>query len=93
VKRLRRMATQEANREMTHTEVDEASATLHHVIDSGRQMFRAGERVIDELDHLWQTARRSGDGTPQSTRQRRLWMVGIMAGICLAIAARVRSRY
>jgi hypothetical protein len=85
------MATQEMNREMAHTEVDEASATLHHVIDSGRQMFRAGERVIDEIDHLWQTSKRV-EGATQGSRARRLWIIGIMAGVCLAIAARIRSR-
>jgi hypothetical protein len=84
------MATQEMNREVSRTEVDEASETLHHVIDSGRQMFRAGERVINEIDHLWQTAKRA-EGT-HGIRARRLWMVGIMAGVCLAIAARMRSR-
>jgi len=85
------MAIQEANRELTHGEVDQASETLHHVIDSGRQMFRAGERVIDELDHLWQTTKRV-NGAPQGSRQRRLWIIGIMAGVCLAIAARMRAR-
>jgi hypothetical protein len=86
------MAIQEANRELTHAEVDQASETLHHVIDSGRQMFRAGERVIDELDHLWQTTKRVNGGGGQGSRQRRLWIIGIMAGVCLAIAARVRAR-
>lgn len=83
------MATQEANREIAHTEVDEASETLHHVIDSGRQMFEAGERVIDEIDRLWQSTRQSGGAT--QGRQRRLWMVGILAGVCLAVAVRLRQ--
>ncbi len=77
---------------MAHAEVDQASETLHHVIDSGRQMFNAGERVIDELDHLWQTAKRSDMGGSQGGRARRLWIIGIMAGVCLAIAARMRAR-
>lgn len=89
-KRQKDMATQEANRELAHVEVDEASETLHHVIDSGRQMFAAGERVIDELDRLWQSTKHAGGGTA-SGRQRRLWMVGIMAGVCLAIAVRLKQ--
>ena len=75
---------------MAHAEVDQASETLHHVIESGRQMYRAGERVVDELDRLWHSTKSPLGG---QGRQRRLWMIGIVAGICLAVAVRMRSHY
>ncbi len=80
--------------QQAHTEVDQASETLHHVIDSGRQMFRAGERVVDEIERLWHSTRQGssmGGMNVGGGRQRRLWIVGVMAGVCLAIAVRMRS--
>lgn len=70
-------------------EVDLATETLHRSIDSGRRLFEAGERLLDDLDRLWRQTVRTEAWDAQSRRNRFL-LIGVIAGVCVAVAARMR---
>jgi hypothetical protein len=70
-------------------EMDLATETLHRSIDSGRRLFEAGDRLLDDLDHLWRQMVRTEAWNDESRRNRYL-LIGLVAGVCVAIAARMR---
>jgi hypothetical protein len=70
-------------------EMDLATETLHRSIDSGRRLFEAGDRLLDDLDHLWHQTVRTEAWNDESRRNRYL-LIGLVAGVCVAIAARMR---
>jgi hypothetical protein len=70
-------------------EVDLATETLHRSVDSGRRLFEAGERLLDDLDRLWRQTVRTEAWDAQSRRNRFL-LIGVIAGVCVAVAARLR---
>jgi hypothetical protein len=70
-------------------EVDLATETLHRSIDSGRRLFEAGERLLDDLDRLWRQTVRTEPWDAQSRRNRFL-LIGVIAGVAVAVAARMR---
>lgn len=70
-------------------EVDLATETLHRSIDSGRRLFEAGQRLLDDLDRLWRQTIRTDTWTSESRRNRYL-LIGVVAGVCVAVAAKLR---
>jgi hypothetical protein len=70
-------------------EVDLATETLHRSIDSGRRLFEASERLLDDLDRLWRQTVRTEPWDAQS-RRNRLLLIGAIAGVCVAVAVRMR---
>ncbi len=70
-------------------EVDLATETLHRSIDSGRRLFEASERLLDDLDRLWRQTVRTEPWDAPSQRNRFL-LIGAIAGVCVAVAARMR---
>src|ERR1700685_3833653 len=65
---LRQRLTVMALQQFERKEVDLATETLHRSIDSGRRLFEAGERLIDDLNRLWQQTVRS-DGWASAARR------------------------
>jgi hypothetical protein len=72
-------------------EVDLATETLHRSIDSGRRLFEAGERLIDDLDNFWRQTVRTNTWTSEGRRNRYL-LIGVVAGVCAAIVTTLRRR-
>jgi hypothetical protein len=72
-------------------EVDLATETLHRSIDSGRRLFEAGERLIDDLGRLWRQTVRS-DAWASEARRNRYLLIGVAAGLCVAVVTRLRRR-
>ncbi len=69
-------------------ELDLATETLHRSIDSGRRLFEAGDRLLADLEHLWRQTIRSESWNDDARRNRYL-LIGLVAGVCVAIAARM----
>jgi hypothetical protein len=88
--RLRRRLTDTALQQFERKEVDLATETLHRSI-SGRRLFEAGERLIDDLGRLWRQTVRSDAWTSEARRNRYL-LIGVAAGLCVAVVTRFRRR-
>ncbi len=70
-------------------DVDLATETLHRSIDSGRRLFEAGERLLDDLDRLWRQTVHTDAWEAQSRRNRYL-LIAVIAGVAVGVAARLR---
>lgn len=64
-----------------------ATETLHDVVDAGREMFAAGERVVRDIESL-----RRASGRGSRFRINPYFLLGISIGVCVFLAAKARSR-
>jgi hypothetical protein len=73
--------------QMERKEIDLATETLHRTVDSGRRLFEAGERLLDDIDRLW---RQTINSTAWKSARHRYLLMGVAAGVCFALAAQMR---
>jgi hypothetical protein len=73
------------------TTVPSTNDVLHDVIQTGRVMFAAGERLLRNLDYLRGRAKEESDWRFEFTDHKYLW-VAASVGACLLLAAMLRPR-
>jgi hypothetical protein len=82
--RLNSMAILERDKD-----VELATETLHRSIDSGRRLFEAGERLLDDLDRFW---RQTANSPAWKSPRHRFLLIGVAAGVCVALAMKIGQR-